>query len=127
MHTKALQHLPKQQPLHCIIRTFEVQEASVQLIAVCLCLNSKVLQGKDTVKCRQLWSKTRSGVRTKVIVLCRFHKPGVQDICVKAHDGFSDNDGPVIICAERITLLEHWCNQATVHIPRDMNLLESCV
>ena len=52
MHPKALQHLPKQWPLHPIIGPFEIQETRVQLLAICFSLANKMLKGKDAVECR---------------------------------------------------------------------------
>ena len=57
MDNQALQHLPQQGPLHSITSTCGVQEASIQLPAICACLINKVLDGKQVVLCCQIWPK----------------------------------------------------------------------
>ena len=63
MHPKMLQCLPKQGPLYPFIGTFDFQEASVQLLAICFRPDSVLLQGKDAVECRQPWPSI--GLRTR--------------------------------------------------------------
>ena len=127
MHPKALQYLPKQWPLHPVIGTFEIWEAGVQLLAICLCSVSKMLQGKDIVECRQSWPEARLSVRMKIIALCKVYEPSIQNVRVKAHDGFSDSNGPVFIGANMIALLEDGGHQATIHLTGDEAHLKSCI
>ena len=60
--------LPKQWSLHPVISPFEIQETSVQLLAVCLSLINKMLKGKDTVEHRsfQAWFDSRHLVSTEL-------------------------------------------------------------
>ena len=77
MHPKVLPYLPKQGPLYSVIGTLEIQTPSVQLLAICLCLVSIMLQGKEAVECSQPWPRARLGVRAEIIALCKFRKPTI--------------------------------------------------